>query len=99
MYIYYFIYILYIYILFYIYIIYIYIYAVWFKVGNKLVLHELHKLKCSVPSRAILIGEITTHKCTGILFHFCQFHACWASSDDKIYYKTYKKDLSNVVWF
>ena len=64
------------------------------KVGNKIL---LHKLKCSILSRAILIGEITTHKFTKILFRYCQFHAWRRSSDDKIYYETYKKDLSNIV--
>ena len=64
------------------------------KVGNKLL---LHKLKCSILSRAILIGDITTHKFTKILFCYSQFHAWWRSSDDKIYYDTYKKDLSSIV--
>ena len=44
-----------------------------------------------------IIGEITTHKFTKILFCYCQFHAWWGFSDDKIYYETYKKDLSNIV--
>ena len=42
------------------------------KVGNKLL---LHKLKCSILSRAILVGEITTHKFAKLLFHYCQFPA------------------------
>ena len=49
------------------------------KVGNKLL---LHKLKCSIVSRAILIGEITTHKFTKILF--CCFCTWWQSSYDNI---------------
>ena len=63
------------------------------KVTNKLL---LHKLKSSILSRAILIGKITTHKFTKILFHYCQFHTWWQYSDDKIYYEMYKKDLSNI---
>ena len=41
------------------------------KDKNKLL---LHKLKCLELSRAILIGEITTHKFTKILFCYCRFH-------------------------
>ena len=63
------------------------------KVANKLL---RHKLKCSILSRAILIGEITIHKFTNILFRYCQFHAWWQYSDKKISYETYKKDLSNI---
>ena len=75
---------------------YIYIYVICdltLKVGSKLL---LHKLGCSILSRTILIGEITTHKFPKILFRYCQFHAWWRSSDEKIYYKTYKRDLSNI---
>ena len=66
------------------------------KVRNKLLLHQL---KCSILSRDILIGEITTHKFIKILFRCCQFNVWWRSSDDKIYYETYKEDLSkcNIV--
>ena len=62
------------------------------KVGNNVL---LHKLKCSILGRAILIFEIT-YKFTKILFCDCQFLAPWQYLDDKIYYETYKKDLSNI---
>ena len=51
------------------------------KIRNKFL---LDKLKCSILSRATLIGEITPRKCTKLLFHYCQFHACWRSPNDKI---------------
>ena len=51
---------------------------------------------CVYIYMCVVIGEITTHKFTKILFHYCQFHARWRSSDDKIYYETYKKE-SNIV--
>ena len=57
------------------------------KVGNKL---KLDKLKCSILSRAILIGEIATPKFTKISFRYCQFHAWWRSLGYKIFYETYK---------
>ena len=40
------------------------------KLENKLLPHTL---KCSMLSRAILTGEITTHKFTKILFRYSQF--------------------------
>ena len=52
--------------------IYIYIFIQLLKVGNKLLLHTL---KCSILSRAILTGEIATHKFTKILFRYNQFHS------------------------
>ena len=58
-----------------------YIYNVRFNFRNKLLLNNL---KCSILNRAILIGEVTTHKFTKILFRYCQFHAWWRSSEDKI---------------
>ena len=51
------------------------------KVGNKLLFHEL---KCLIPSRTVLVGEITIHKFIKILFRYCHSHAWWWSSDDKI---------------
>ena len=39
-----------------------------------------------------IVGEITTHKFIKILFHYCHLTAWWRSSDNKIYYETYKKD-------
>ena len=52
----------------YIYVIYIYICDSTLKVANKLL---LHKLKSSILSRAILVGEITTHKFIKTLFRYC----------------------------
>ena len=46
----------------------IYICDLTLKVANKLL---LHKLKSSILSRAILVGEITTHKFIKILFRYC----------------------------
>ena len=46
--------------------------------------------------RAILIVEIT-HKFTKILFCDCQFLTPWQYLNDKVYYETYKKDLSNIL--
>ena len=86
----------------------IYIYCVFQLKKLKLLLHKsswikmvstLHELKWSVRSKAILIGEITANTFTKILFRYCQFHISWLSSDYKIYYETYKKDLSNKVLF
>ena len=57
-----------------IYIKYIYIYIQLLKVGNKLLLHTL---TCSILRRAILTGEIATHKFTKILFRYSQYHAWW----------------------
>ena len=44
-----------------------------------------------------IAGEIATHKFIKILFCYCHLTAWWRSSDNKIYYETYKKDLSNIV--
>ena len=64
------------------------------KLENKLLPHTL---KCSMLSRAILTGEIRTHKFTKILFGYSQFHVWWRSSDDKMCYEIYKKGLLNIV--
>ena len=64
------------------------------KVGNKLL---LCKLNSSILSRNILIGEVTTHKFTKILFRYLQVYAWWRCPDHKICYETYKKDFSNIV--
>ena len=64
------------------------------KLENKLLPHTL---KCSMLSRAILTGEIITHKFTKILFGYSQFHVWWRSSDDKMCYEIYKKGLLNIV--
>ena len=70
------------------------------KVGNKLLLHKLKRSILStneVLGRAILIGEIITHKFIKIVFRYCQFQVWWRSSDDKIYYETYTKDLPSII--
>ena len=63
------------------------------KVGNK----SLHyKPKCSILSKAILIGEETAH--TYVKIKYCQLHA-WQFSDDQIYYTTYKEYLLLLYTF
>ena len=76
-------------------------YNMWFnlKVGNKLL---LHKLKFSILSRAILIGEIIPHKYTNLLKYYFAT-ASFQHGDDlqttKYTIKPTKKDLPNIVWF
>ena len=50
----------------------------------------LDQLKCSILRRAILIGEIITHKITKISFRYCDFQGWWRASDDKTCHETYK---------
>ena len=76
-------------------------YNMWFnlKVGNKLL---LHKLKFSILSSAILIGEIIPHKYTNLLKYYF-VTASFQHGDDlqttKYTIKPTKKDLPNIVWF